>query len=154
MSKKFCCQISPEINNLEKLNKDYGWIPGKENIRPSEKVLKEKEKYLENISTFYQEERDYVLCEIFDFKHSINKEGKIYVKNKDIKREKMFCKNIFPYQVPELTQHYVMWYSYDIIDETEINNDITYQIQKLSNSTLSIKVVINEGFTITQYPTF
>jgi hypothetical protein len=86
---------------------------------------------LENISTFYQEERDYVFCEIFDFKHSINKEGKIYVKNKDIKREKMFCKNMFPYRVPGLTQHYVMWYSYDIIDETEINNDITYQIQKL-----------------------
>ena len=86
MEQKFCCKINPDIEYLDEISKKYKWIPGKENIRPSDDILNEKEKYLSNINKFYKDERHYILSEIFNFDSSINEEGKLYVKDINIKK--------------------------------------------------------------------
>ena len=131
MVKKFSCQISSDINSLNILNKDFSWIPGENNIRPSEEILRKKEDYLNNTETFYESEKDFILTEIFGFKDSINSNGKIYVKDDDIKHKNIFCKNMFPYNLSNETNHYVIWYSYNDISEKQINYDITYELQKI-----------------------
>lgn len=134
MEKKFCCQINPNTEYLEKLHKKHNWIPGKNNIRPTEEILIQKENYISNINIFYESEKDFVLTEFFNFKHSINNDGKIYVKNIDVDKKHLFLNNLFPYDVHIGTFHYVLWYSYvddKVIDEKKINSDINSELTSI-----------------------
>ena len=38
---------------------------------------------------------------------------------------------MFPYNVSNKTNHYVIWYSYNEVNEEQINNDITSQLKKI-----------------------
>ena len=61
--------------------------------------------------------------------------GKIYVDKEDIKQKHIFIKNMFPYNLPEGTNHYILWYSYNSLDLTDdkINTDITNSLKELLN---------------------
>ena len=50
-------RINPNLENLDELNHKYQWIPGKENIRPSEEIINKKDKWIENLSNFYENEK-------------------------------------------------------------------------------------------------
>ena len=138
MEKKFCCKVNSDSEYLEELNKKFFWIPGKNNIRPKEETLNEKENYLNKIKIFYENEKDFILTEIFNLRPSMNNEGKIYVKNEDIEKKYLLKENKFSYNVPEGTFHYVLWYSYDdkTINENKINSDITSELTLLLKSEL------------------
>ena len=133
MSDKFQCKISPCLFNLNALNKKYKWIPGENNIRPLDIIIEKKNEYHKNIINFYEDEKNFILAEIFNFKTSINKYGKIFVKESNIYKKHIFQQNIFPYNVSDNTKHYIMWYTYfdNTLDEGKINNDIYNQIKFL-----------------------
>lgn len=133
MSSKFQCKISPCIFNLNTLNKKYEWIPGENNIRPLDIIIEKKNEYNKNIINFYEDEKHFVLSEIFHFETSFNEDGKIFVDNDHIYKKHIFQSNMFPYNVKEDTRHYVMWYSYfdNTLKEEKINEDIYNQIKLL-----------------------
>lgn len=125
-------KIDPRLDNLEALNIKLSWIPGKENIRPSLEIIKKKDEWIENLINFYQDETQYVLAEIFNFNSEFIS-GKLYVKDEDIKKKIIFKENMFPYDLPNETNHFVIWYSYQETHEKKINFDIESQLKKLLN---------------------
>ena len=144
MSGKFQCKISPCLFNLNTLNKKYDWIPGKDNIRPLDIIIEKKNEYNKNIINFYEDEKNFILAEVFHFESSFNKDGKVFVKESNIYKKHIFQPNIFPYNVKEDTQHYIMWYSYfdDTLKEEKINEDIYNQLKY---------VVKNDNFDFVWY---
>ena len=124
------CKVSSNIDDLEKLNNKYGWIPGKNNIRPNNDVINNKNNKLENAYYFYNTRLDYILDVVFKFKMKLNSDGKLEYYCKNIPEKKIFRKNDFPYDLPIGTNHYIMWYTYNIDDENQINNDIFESLKK------------------------
>jgi len=116
-------KINPSLDNLNYLNHNLSWIPGSENIRPTTENVSKKELWLENINYFYDSEVHYVLSEVFNFKSEFVL-GKLHVKKSNISNKHIFKENMFPYELPKNTNHYIIWYSYNQVDEDQINKDI------------------------------
>lgn len=127
-------KIDPKLDNLEFLNKKFKWIPGKENIRPIPEVTVQKDKWIKNLFNFYKNESQYILSEIFNFDSEFIS-GKLHVKKCNIKKTHIFKKNMFSYNVPKGTNHYVIWYSYrsEEMNDYKINNNIQEELTKLLN---------------------
>ena len=123
------CGISSNIANLQRLNAQYIWIPNMNQIRPKPEVIEQKNKFFENLISFYVTIEDYILENIFNFKSKIGNDSKIYVPKENIIKKHIFCENMFPYNVCKHTHHYVMWYTYQPIRYSQINNDITECLQ-------------------------
>ena len=108
-----------------KYNKQYSWIPGPVNIRPDQKLCNLKNKIFGDINAFYNSHSDYILSAIFDVDTWFI-DGKLQATIPD-KEEFRFVKNIFPYQLPDNTNHYIMWYTFTPSDDT-INQNIYDEI--------------------------
>lgn len=129
------CQVSSDVNSLDKLNEIYNWIPNKDCIRPSDKDIEKKSLFFENIKNFYESDKDYVLVDIFGFSSIINDSGKLKVIEDNIEDKYIFEPNIFPYNLPYKTKHYVLWYSINKnISEDRINSDINESIIKVGSN--------------------
>lgn len=129
------CKISSNIDKLNEISKFHKWIPNESNIRPNLETLRLKDEFFKKINIFYESYLDYIYSDIFEFKYSINKNGKIKVEKENVYKKKIFQRNIFPYDLPEKTNHFVLWYSYkENISENEINNDIKNNLFRLTKS--------------------
>jgi len=129
------CQVSSDVNSLDKLNEIYNWIPNKDCIRPSDKDIEKKSLFFDNIKNFYESDKDYVLVDIFGFSSIINDNGKLKVIEDNIEDKYIFEPNIFPYNLPYNTKHYVLWYSINKnISEDRINSDINESIIKVGSN--------------------
>jgi len=129
------CQISPDLENLNKLNSIYPWIPNSKQIRPPDELKTKKEINYKNAESFYQSTKDYLYDIIFNFPTEFNSEGKLITLNSD-QLVKVFKLNEYPYQLSSGSNHYVLWYncqnkpySYD-----QINLDIQEELSKISNN--------------------
>ena len=126
-------KISPDIENLDKLNKKYNWIPSSKNIRPSEKVLKLKDKTYKSILNFYESFKDYIFDTVFGLPIIMNDNNKLFCRYK----LKLFIleKNIFPYDLPKITEHYILWYTYKYngLDDEIITKNIKYELKRIKN---------------------
>lgn len=128
-------KINPCYTNLDMLNSNYKWIPSSENIRPIEDIIKKKDIDCKTNNILYSTNIDQVLIRYFNIKKKINRinnkfESKINIDNL---REKVFIPNEYPYNVPEGTNHYVMWYTYDNISDEIITSDISSELYNLLN---------------------
>ena len=132
-------RVSSDITQLNKLKKLYWWIPGENNIRPSEDVIEEKEKFINNIYLKYTKLSDYILNVYFAFPTVLNSKGKLEViSRKNLPKKCLFKENEYPYQIEKGVNHYVLWYNFIPNNETDINNYIKtniYQNIKHSNFT-------------------
>ena len=132
MSFPINCKISSDINVLNKYNKLYEWIPNELNIRHIESVLNDKAALLNKIKLWYVSMLDYILITIFGAQENLSDEGKIYAsEKKKYKNNYKFTKNIFPYNLPNDTNHYIMWFYGEKIIDTDINDNISIEITKL-----------------------
>ena len=68
---------------------------------------------------------------MFSLPIKFNNKGKLEVSISNIPKLGSFRKNDFPYNLPEGTQHYIMWYTYLIDDDYKINQDIYDSIFQL-----------------------
>ena len=128
------CQISPDLDNLDKINKIYPWIPNSTQVRPSDKLKEKKEIDYQNAENFYASTSDYLYDIIFNFPTQFNSEGKLKTLNTN-NLTKIFRPNDYPYQLNHISNHYVLWYncinkpySYE-----EINQDINMELSKIFN---------------------
>lgn len=128
------CKISSDINFLNNVNKSHCWIPNELNVRPTPEVLALKQTFLGQINTFYDTFIDYVYSDIFEFNYVFNDDGKIKVLGENVIKKKIFQRNMFPYNLPENTKHYIMWYSYNEDNNSQINEDIKKNIYQIVKS--------------------
>jgi len=125
------CEISSNTDVLETYKKYYGWIPGKDDIRPTEFQSLLKKNLLTNINTKYQSSRDYILIELFYYNFTKTEEGKFKaVETRDNQLTKFECCR-FKYQIPNKTFHYILWFTTDKLNlnEQKINKIIFNSIQ-------------------------
>eukprot|EP01125_Pyxidicula_operculata_P020115 TRINITY_DN7366_c0_g1_i5.p1 TRINITY_DN7366_c0_g1~~TRINITY_DN7366_c0_g1_i5.p1 ORF type:complete len:171 (+),score=7.68 TRINITY_DN7366_c0_g1_i5:145-657(+) len=129
------CRVPSSPDYLEQLKCEVGWTPGRENIRPSPDIVQKKLIHNQDILDVYASEGDFVLHTIFGFVSTRNNEGKLEVKKDNLPQIRRFTRNIFPYNLPEGTNHYIMWYSYGPfgLTDADINQHINADISKRSS---------------------
>jgi len=125
------CQISPDINNLNKYNKLYSWIPNGEQIRPTDMNIFMKDMLKSKINNIYNSTRDYILIDLFNYESKMKDNSKIQVFDDDtIPKLYQFKVCRFKYKINPKTFHYIMWYNCakDDLTSEEITNDIKKSI--------------------------
>jgi hypothetical protein len=119
------CKVSSDADILNELHDCWRWIPGKQNIRPTDMVRQLKIERMNEIMEQWKSYHDYILFHIFkreciidgnDCKYmAINREYNI--------KYKRFLPNEFPYQTDG--NHWVMWYCCEKpFPDEMIQNDI------------------------------
>ena len=128
------CKISSLLDDLDKLNKKYSWIPSSNNIRPDKDTQDKKAIYFDQINHFYSSLSSFILAEIFNYDVVYNKRRKLETRSSKPLEHK-FIQNKFSYNLPKNTNHYVLWYNQEIeIEEEKINRDIKKAISEIINS--------------------
>ena len=143
----FNCRISSNLADLDRLHAQHEWIPNSTQIRPTPKTLERKHKYFLDVIPQYKSEKDFLLHTIFDMpiKKVANREeatSKIEVEHpvQMVWRQHSLRRtipNMFPYNVPDQTLHFVHWIyphyqeagsNEVVIDESETNRAIENQL--------------------------
>lgn len=128
------CKINSDIQVLNELHEKHWWIPNETMIRPSPKILEDKRIFSNYILNKWTSFRDYILDT--HFKYTINiKYGRIYIDNEVKKSEWNFQKSLFPYDIPNSVNHYILWNSiYDYnnnMDDSIINEIIKDTLESM-----------------------
>jgi hypothetical protein len=164
-------KISSNIDVMQELHVKYGWIPGRENIRPHTETIEKKTNYIENMLKRYETIQDMFLHSVFGLKTETKGDwlqSKMFVSQQEIdvarqkaltngkKHEFRFIPNRFPYQLPVGTNHYVIWFlldgnekidaaSHSNLSDNEINACIEQAIGQLLGAN-------NTRFSFVWYP--
>jgi hypothetical protein len=118
-------KISSSLDSMQELHLIYGWIPGSENIRPNDDMKEKKKNYITNMLTRYVSLQDFVLHRFFGLKPIVQGDwtnSRLHVPDTEISlarinrtnnsnhHEFRLVPNLFSYQVPAGTNHYVIWF--------------------------------------------
>lgn len=125
-------RIPSDKQELEKLHAIANWIPGENQIRPSQSNLEAKAIEMMNIERFYVSTSDYIWDLTFSFPTKMDSSGKLYAivppekEEESIHENGLFVPNNYPYKLDEGSHHSVIWYRYGrpVDGDTKINNDI------------------------------
>ncbi len=146
---------------MDELHTKYGWIPGSESIRPNPAIIEKKHNYITNMLTRYGTLQDFVLHRFFGLKPKNQgtwDNSRMHVSDEEISSARMtamqnsnhhgfrFLPNLFTYQVPAGTNHYVLWFllngnetrdpvTNSPITDDEINSSIEEALRQLLGST-------------------
>ena len=146
-------RISSDIDEMEALHLQHGWIPGAASIRPTTDIMETKRNYISNMLTRYESLEDFILHRMFGLRAVVKggwESSKLHVSEEEIstaafnKSDRHECRlmpNLFSYQVPVGTNHYVMWFllrgneSHNApcqspISDEEINSSIEEALQR------------------------
>jgi hypothetical protein len=127
-------KISSEIQDLNDLHKIYFWIPNENMIRPNQKVLENKREFNNYVLHNWMSFKDFILDTHFHFPVDIE-DGHLYVIDTTKKMEWHFTKSLFPYDLPENVNHYVLWNSFSdcfhVFDDSKINNIIKETLESM-----------------------
>lgn len=126
MLTKFNCKISPIETMLDTLSAKFHWIPSSDQIRPSLEDLIKKENDNVYHKTYYESVVDQILIRYFKIRGTIDKKSnkmKSKILLTDLKI-KVLLENEYPYKLHSDTNHYVMWYTYRDMSDSEISIDI------------------------------
>ena len=128
------CKVSSDVKTLIALRRrGFDWIPGEDNIRPTPETREKKVKWLESVMSKYVGRRDFVLHDLFRCETRRNEKGLMLVDEASLKRvgkKKKLYPNMFPYDLPSGTIHYVMWYTWTRPEDSEITSDIANALGK------------------------
>ena len=127
-------KVSSDVKTLIALRRrGFDWIPGEDNIRPTPETREKKVKWLESVMSKYVGRRDFVLHDLFRCETRRNEKGLMLVDEASLKRvgkKKKLYPNMFPYDLPSGTIHYVMWYTWTRPEDSEITSDIANALGK------------------------
>lgn len=130
-------KINSNIQDLNQLHNEYWWIPNENMIRPNPKILEDKQTLSEYILRNYMSFKDFILSSIFKCPVE-SEDGQLYVLDEVQKSEWNFSKSIFPYELPNGVNHYVLWNSkYDYFkdfEDSKINNMIKKTLEEIISS--------------------
>ena len=128
--------VSSSREELELLHIKTGWTPGRKSTRPTPEAIAQKNLLLKNALLRYSSLKDYVLHRIFrlqmstrgNFTNSVMycseetlsaaQRTKKERQDESRDRSSVFVENMFPYDLPMGTKHFVLWFLLDQ-DESE-----------------------------------
>ncbi len=139
------CKISSDLKELNKLHREYPWIPNDSMIRPNDNTLEVKQHFNRYIENMWMSPKDYILAKHFKYNTDME-DGHLYVP--EVKQnEWCFSESMFPYNVKPETNHYVLWNSsadyYQHFEESEINRLITENLKKITEAKFDFVWYIN-----------
>ena len=128
-------KVSSDLKCLENLrSRGFAWVPGEDNIRPTSETREKKLEWLKNVvEKKYASRRDFVLHDLFGCETKRNREGVMFVDEESLKslgKKRKLYPNMFPYDLPSGTIHYIMWYTWTRPEDSEITNDIANSLGK------------------------
>jgi hypothetical protein len=170
-------KISSNVDTMQELHTKYGWIPGCESIRPNAAIKEKKHNYITNMLIRYVSLQDFVLHRFFGLKTITQGDwsnSRMHVSDTEIssarinatkngnRHEFRFLPNLFSYQVPVGTNHYVIWFllngnktidpiTHSPLTDDEINSSIEQALRQLlgpTNETFSFVWYLNPKPTI------
>ena len=104
--------VSSDIACLQSLHEVHGWTPSSESIRPSPETMAKKALLLERLKRFYRSPVDYIFEEIFGLESDMDDAGRLFVPALKADADlRVLAPQGFPYDLPEGTNHSVMWYT-------------------------------------------
>mmetsp|Transcript_24484 Transcript_24484/g.38180 ORF Transcript_24484/g.38180 Transcript_24484/m.38180 type:complete len:167 (-) Transcript_24484:74-574(-) len=127
-------KVSSDIEALAALKVIHPWVPGRDNIRPTPEVIEAKKNFIVERVVQFQTEADYVWGDVFGLPVSINEGGSLFVERGHVSDDhRTFKPNLFPYQLPEGTEHWVMWYTTHTKQHTddEITRHVSHELGEL-----------------------
>lgn len=120
-----------------------GWTPSRESIRPTPDQIEKKKNFLANMQNIYHSLDDYALskflgCETEPENRADGPSSPLVVRKIDKiqgHRRHSFRPNMFRYQVPQGTNHYVLWCALDpsetVVSDVEIDDILTRELTSL-----------------------
>lgn len=121
-------KISSDIQDLNELHGKYWWIPDETMIRPTAAILEDKRQFSERVLHNWSGFRDFILDTHFKYPVCI-KDGRRYICDEVKKSEWTFQKSLFPYNLPDNVNHYILWNSmYDYFND--FNDSVINEIIK------------------------
>ena len=92
------CKVSSDLNELNRLNAIYPWIPNSEQIRPPLELIEQKNIDMAEVHSRWMFFKDYIYHKVFD-KQFFERNDKYVVFDKELSHlPKVFKKNEYPYQ--------------------------------------------------------
>lgn len=126
-------RISGSEEELNYLHEQHKWIPCRDQTRPIMNIYEKKITDIQIRQEQYDTKEDEILIEYFKYESIINYKT-MKLKSKfplNGERKYIFIPNEYPYQVPENTFHYVLWYSYLDVDKDNITHDVMNALKKI-----------------------
>lgn len=124
--------MSSDVEELQLLHEVYGWVPGRDHVRPSPAVRAQKELLLNNLEAMWASPADWVFHHVFGAPTTRNASGR-----REAERPAagitVFRANPYPYDVPPGTAHWVFWMAspQDEWPEDRISAGVAGAIDKL-----------------------
>jgi hypothetical protein len=146
-------RVTSDARILQLYHLRYGWIPGDEQIRPSQTETQSKKEHCDWIRETYQSNKDYVQVELFGLPGGRSSTGKLEACATSLALNpirKKLVPNRFPYRVPEGTHHYIMWYldSKDKLSDRVITRDIAEELESMGHNHFEFVWYENPKMTI------
>ena len=128
-------RVSGDLQELETLHNLYDWIPGPNQIRPSEEIKAVKRQKLIEIQNEWESFCDYILHSVFQKSFYVRSNGLKRACDKNTVNHNCveFLKNEFPYQVSPESNHYVLWFGtpHKMVDDDTINHIISLKLGEI-----------------------
>lgn len=126
-------KISSHIDDLDRLQSYYKWIPNSSTVRPSPSGKEAKAQQLQLITEKYVHFADYIYHTVFEAAMSeFESDGKLRSSESCMKSFLVFRANQFPYCIEE-GNHFILWYCSPIKLRTDeqITEDIASELRKI-----------------------
>ena len=91
------------------LHEVYKWVPGREQVRPRAEVRAQKELLLTNLQQMWASRHDWVFHHVFGCATRRGPDGKRACPTPPAPGSTVFARNPYPYDVPEGTEHCLLW---------------------------------------------
>lgn len=103
-------QISSNIDELNKLHATHAWLPNEDMIRPNNDDLFIKRNVMREIRDDWIDVYHYILHTVFNLEYARIAKKK-FVPDLSNAPEWIFQESLFRYNLPQETNHYVLWFS-------------------------------------------
>eukprot|EP00602_Paraphysomonas_sp_CaronLab_P001375 CAMPEP_0185027626 /NCGR_PEP_ID=MMETSP1103-20130426/12885_1 /TAXON_ID=36769 /ORGANISM="Paraphysomonas bandaiensis, Strain Caron Lab Isolate" /LENGTH=189 /DNA_ID=CAMNT_0027561719 /DNA_START=295 /DNA_END=864 /DNA_ORIENTATION=+ len=114
---KLRCRIPSDLASLETLHCSYPWIPGPDQVRPSEKCKEHKAIRMQALDANWEGREDYILSSVFYKPVEVAPSGRFQVLDRNISGKLRFVPNEFPYQI-DVGHHYILWFGATLDEST------------------------------------
>ena len=141
--------INSDINVLNAFSTIYRFLPNENTIRPTLKILEEKQNLKRQIDEFWNSERDFIKANVFGFKTFINNCNKIDTNDKKEINEWVFKECQFPYNTH--CNHWILWKYSDTMQSFIINNNSIKFINNIITENIK-DIIKSNNFDFGWYP--
>lgn len=131
-SEQLRCRVGSDVEELQLLHEVYGWVPGRDHVRPRQEVRAQKELLLINLESMWVSASDWVFHHVFGAATKRGPDGKRSA-SRPQPGSTVFKPNPYPYDVPSGTEHWVYWMASPMSEwpEERINAGLAREIDAL-----------------------